>query len=526
MDERVARSRLLSRLVPARARAPRGVRHQARAPARPRPRNRSASRTRSSASRSVTARVEPASAAARLAAPAAKKRAHSASSGATSASSTQAFFWRRRPGGRRWARAASSAAAPQGGHVGAGVAGRHVGGGDRLAQRLGGAGEVGVGGGRQGVGVGGSVIASPQSTQPTSCQRPSAQSKDRSKTPPPASRTGRPGRPRPATARARPAGRPPAGALVDREPGRRSRSPPAPRGLPPRARLHPVREHRAHLPQPAAPQELLGTLPGTPLRTSTGSSYRLMRASFTARRPLGPTPGTGGRGRHPPVRTDVRTPTTVHAPTDSGSRADADRRGGRTRSRGVVGGAWPALGGVRVARGRTRAEATSSTIESTTQHHEQVGRWVTARPRRPARRRRDGASDSRAQLVPVAKERRAAPPAAGTRRRRPRPGDERRRDASSRAISMPPSARIPGGGVALGPSRITSSRITQSAARSPLTPTMATSQRALTTDAGHLSTPSGSSSCRRPGRQARRVDERASGDHQFSRRRTRRGGTR
>ena len=60
----------------------------------------------------MTARLEPASAAARLPAPAAKKPAHSASSGATSASSTQAFFCGlRRVGTAGLARAASSAAA-------------------------------------------------------------------------------------------------------------------------------------------------------------------------------------------------------------------------------------------------------------------------------------------------------------------------------------------------------------------------------------------------------------------------------
>ena len=59
----------------------------------------------------MTARREPASAAARLAAPAEKNVAHSASSGATSVSSTQAFFWRRPRVGWGRARAASSAAA-------------------------------------------------------------------------------------------------------------------------------------------------------------------------------------------------------------------------------------------------------------------------------------------------------------------------------------------------------------------------------------------------------------------------------
>jgi hypothetical protein len=76
------------------------------------PRNVVASRTRSSASRSVTAEESPASAAARLAAPAAKNAAHSASSGATWPMSTQALRGRRRPGSGR-VRAARTAAAPR-----------------------------------------------------------------------------------------------------------------------------------------------------------------------------------------------------------------------------------------------------------------------------------------------------------------------------------------------------------------------------------------------------------------------------
>ena len=58
----------------------------------------------------MTARDSPASAAARLAAPAAKKVAHSPSSGATWPSSTQALRGRRRAGSGR-VRAASTAAA-------------------------------------------------------------------------------------------------------------------------------------------------------------------------------------------------------------------------------------------------------------------------------------------------------------------------------------------------------------------------------------------------------------------------------
>ena len=92
--------------------------------------------------------TEPASAAARLPAPAAKNAAHSASSGATSASRTQAFFCGRRRvgGGRPGPGGQQRGRGPQRGDVGAGVAGGHLGRGHRLAQRLRGAGEVGVGG--------------------------------------------------------------------------------------------------------------------------------------------------------------------------------------------------------------------------------------------------------------------------------------------------------------------------------------------------------------------------------------------
>ena len=108
----------------------------------------------------------------------------------------------------------------------------------------------------------------------------------------PARRRRRPCRPRPATAPARRAGR---------GRGRRRRragsSEPTtactPDGLPPGPGLHPVRDHRTHLPQASAPQELLGPLDAVtmPLRTSTGSSYRLTcPASPSVHRPLPPRP--------------------------------------------------------------------------------------------------------------------------------------------------------------------------------------------------------------------------------------------
>ena len=99
---------------------------------------------------------------------------------------------------------------------------------------------------------------------------------------------------------------------------------PASRALPPRTGLHPVRDDSADLPQPPAPQELVGVLR---LASSHLDGVVVLphRASSHIRRPRGRPGGRWGSRSPPPGshRTFVRTPRTVLPPTDSPSRADA-----------------------------------------------------------------------------------------------------------------------------------------------------------------------------------------------------------
>ncbi len=199
---------------------------------------------------------------------------------------------------------------PQRCDVGAGVAGRDVGGVDRLAQRLGRAGEVGVGGGGQRVRVHEHSL-SPRSRRAASDRR-SSRRRGRRPRPRP-----RPGRPRPATAPARRAGPWPAPA-------------PASGSSEPTTACTPVDCHQGPVSTQCAitartfhrrPRHRNCSGPSIPvtmpLRTSTGSSYRLTcpaspSSSTSVRRPLPTDPctavtaaaraarppgGDGGRGR-------------------------------------------------------------------------------------------------------------------------------------------------------------------------------------------------------------------------------------
>ena len=187
----------------------------------------------------------------------------------------------------------------------------------------------------------------PQSTHRVSCQLPSAQSKTRSKTP-------RPPAGPPAAASTRHTSRSASRSWLHRRP-RAGSAPRAvgaehgvhPAGLPPRPGLHPVRDHVAHLPEPAAPQELLGSLTWSPAGPSAPSpahfhgvvvpSHR--SSTFTTE----PTPrprtrslrrmaegscgGGGGRG-HPRHRCSNTCSNnfTVHLPADCPSRAGSRLR--------------------------------------------------------------------------------------------------------------------------------------------------------------------------------------------------------
>ena len=95
-----------------------------------------------------------------------------------------------------------------------------------------------------------------------------------------------------------------------------------PRGLPPRPGLHPVRQDRAHLPQPAAPQELLGTVAAPPAHLD-GVVVPPHRTAPRTRDPWDRRE-RGSRSPPPVYRTGVRSRPKVHAPTDSASTVQED----------------------------------------------------------------------------------------------------------------------------------------------------------------------------------------------------------
>src|SRR4029079_14464086 len=78
-----------------------------------------------------------------------------------------------------------------------------------------------------------------------------------------------------------------------------------PSRLPPRAGLHPLGEHRVHLPQPALPEELLGALDGVTARARHLSPAHVHRVVVPSH-----------RRRLRVVRTLVRT---VHPSSDPAS---------------------------------------------------------------------------------------------------------------------------------------------------------------------------------------------------------------